>query len=345
MANLKLKKMMLEVVDNQLRENDPPAAKKAYQNLLEAGYSVREAKEKIAAVVLTEIYETLQEKQSYDEARYTKALEEMVQQSRDFEDDHRIVTEWDAWDDLVQQGYDAQNEDRADEMIRCWWDAWGIFQNILAQNGEKKSVTRLMEEEGYRYPMDAWLQDFEMELGNTGEYEKRLVFCRTVLEILDWRQEDGSNFLAAIGDTLYTQGKAGEGREWFEDCLQKDRHNENILSVFSWCLQETEGTEAAYKLIRREVIGIPCTMDNCMLFERAKLLAEVLKSEEDLKWIESQLKSFYTALEQANDYNDRYDDFRMPVQQPIIKEQKIYPNDPCPCGSGRKYKKCCGKNK
>ena len=24
-------------------------------------------------------------------------------------------------------------------------------------------------------------------------------------------------------------------------------------------------------------------------------------------------------------------------------EKKIYPNDPCPCGSGKKYKKCCGK--
>ena len=23
---------------------------------------------------------------------------------------------------------------------------------------------------------------------------------------------------------------------------------------------------------------------------------------------------------------------------------KIYPNDPCPCGSGKKYKKCCGRN-
>lgn len=23
---------------------------------------------------------------------------------------------------------------------------------------------------------------------------------------------------------------------------------------------------------------------------------------------------------------------------------KVYPNDPCPCGSGRKYKKCCGRN-
>ena len=34
------------------------------------------------------------------------------------------------------------------------------------------------------------------------------------------------------------------------------------------------------------------------------------------------------------------------AKAPIRKEvQKIYPNDPCPCGSGKKYKKCCGKNK
>ena len=29
----------------------------------------------------------------------------------------------------------------------------------------------------------------------------------------------------------------------------------------------------------------------------------------------------------------------------VRNEQKVYPNDPCPCSSGKKYKKCCGKNK
>lgn len=38
------------------------------------------------------------------------------------------------------------------------------------------------------------------------------------------------------------------------------------------------------------------------------------------------------------------------VERPIFadllgKGSKIYPNSPCPCGSGKKYKKCCGKNK
>ena len=27
------------------------------------------------------------------------------------------------------------------------------------------------------------------------------------------------------------------------------------------------------------------------------------------------------------------------------EEKKIYPNDPCPCGSGKKYKQCCGRKK
>lgn len=31
-------------------------------------------------------------------------------------------------------------------------------------------------------------------------------------------------------------------------------------------------------------------------------------------------------------------------RKPIVKEKKVGRNDPCPCGSGKKYKKCCGKN-
>jgi preprotein translocase subunit SecA len=30
------------------------------------------------------------------------------------------------------------------------------------------------------------------------------------------------------------------------------------------------------------------------------------------------------------------------AQQPVISHNKVGRNDPCPCGSGKKYKKCCG---
>ncbi len=46
-----------------------------------------------------------------------------------------------------------------------------------------------------------------------------------------------------------------------------------------------------------------------------------------------------------NDLN--FDLFNDPMmfekQKPVIVENKVGRNDPCPCGSGKKYKKCCGK--
>ena len=42
-------------------------------------------------------------------------------------------------------------------------------------------------------------------------------------------------------------------------------------------------------------------------------------------------------------YNEPDDDFQMPwiPQQPVEVGAKVGRNDPCPCGSGKKYKKCC----
>lgn len=38
------------------------------------------------------------------------------------------------------------------------------------------------------------------------------------------------------------------------------------------------------------------------------------------------------------DFNNSWDELK-----PIAKSTKVGRNDPCPCGSGKKYKKCCGK--
>ncbi|MCD7738350.1 MAG: SEC-C domain-containing protein [Lachnospiraceae bacterium] len=47
---------------------------------------------------------------------------------------------------------------------------------------------------------------------------------------------------------------------------------------------------------------------------------------------------------------DQLEKLMMPIppegRKPVRRaegEKKIYPNDPCPCGSGKKYKKCCGR--
>ena len=42
-------------------------------------------------------------------------------------------------------------------------------------------------------------------------------------------------------------------------------------------------------------------------------------------------------------FGDDDDFFEVPKQKPMHK-QKIGRNEPCPCGSGKKYKQCCGRN-
>lgn len=42
----------------------------------------------------------------------------------------------------------------------------------------------------------------------------------------------------------------------------------------------------------------------------------------------------------------KFSDGELVGETPTVREEpKIGRNDPCPCGSGKKYKKCCGKDK
>ena len=49
----------------------------------------------------------------------------------------------------------------------------------------------------------------------------------------------------------------------------------------------------------------------------------------------------FGALKQASASNPGTQEESKPA--PIINKNKVGRNDPCPCGSGKKYKKCCGK--
>ena len=130
MANLRLKKTILEVVDNQLKANDPPCTKDIYEKLLNAGYSKSEAKDRIGAVVLTEIYDIMKEGQYFDEEKYKNSLEEMLKQSIDHENYHHIETEWDKWDDLIQKGYECFENQKETKGLSFWQDAWNVFSPV-----------------------------------------------------------------------------------------------------------------------------------------------------------------------------------------------------------------------
>lgn len=69
-----LKAAILEVVDNQLRENDPPETRQTLDRLIAEGHSKGEAKKMIGAVVSLEMFDVLKKKEPYNHERFAKAL-------------------------------------------------------------------------------------------------------------------------------------------------------------------------------------------------------------------------------------------------------------------------------
>ena len=75
--NPHLKALLLEVVDNQLRDNDPPEARETLNRLIAAGYPREKAKERIASVVITHIYDIMHDSKAFDSEKYKRDLLEL----------------------------------------------------------------------------------------------------------------------------------------------------------------------------------------------------------------------------------------------------------------------------
>jgi len=78
-TNPLLKATILEVVDNQLRANDPPETRLTLERLIREGHSKQEAKELIGCVVTSEIFDIMKSKEEFNPARYRAALARLPQ--------------------------------------------------------------------------------------------------------------------------------------------------------------------------------------------------------------------------------------------------------------------------
>jgi len=72
-----LNKVILDVVDNQIRDLNPPATKETFDRLVGEGVTQDEARRLIGSVVASEIFDILKHEQPYDEERYVKALKKL----------------------------------------------------------------------------------------------------------------------------------------------------------------------------------------------------------------------------------------------------------------------------
>jgi len=76
-AKQRVRAAALEVVENQLRDDNPPETRETLDRLVGEGHTESEAKGLIAAVVLTEIVDVLKSNQPFDHARFVAALDRL----------------------------------------------------------------------------------------------------------------------------------------------------------------------------------------------------------------------------------------------------------------------------
>lgn len=75
-----------------------------------------------------------------------------------------------------------------------------------------------------------------------------------------------------------------------------------------------------------------------LAFDKEKLYKNMVAAKADWLYGLPQWKEIYSEEELKRLYKEQKE------SGTIRKEKKIGRNDPCPCGSGKKYKKCCGRN-
>ncbi len=74
-----------------------------------------------------------------------------------------------------------------------------------------------------------------------------------------------------------------------------------------------------------------------LAFDKEKLYKNMVDAKADWLYELPQWKEIYSEEELKRLYKEQKE------SRTVRKEKKIGRNDPCPCGSGKKYKKCCGK--
>ena len=73
-------------------------------------------------------------------------------------------------------------------------------------------------------------------------------------------------------------------------------------------------------------------------------MKEARQPRRDNRNLKASHDSAATDTQRAMDQASRQQTGERPKPQPVHVEKKVGRNDPCPCGSGKKYKNCCGRN-
>jgi hypothetical protein len=242
-------------------------------------------------------------------------------------------------DELFEEGYALNLENDCVGGCEKWLQAWDMIKVLFAEGIAKDIFDLNSKYEWRQYPSN-YVQDLEMELHNAGledktYHQKRIDFCQ---ELLRWCGTDDEllirNTRWAIAEAHYEIGDESGGEQLFKEWAQEDPDCGWVYCGWSDCCRldrSDAGNDKAEKILLTgyERSGL---QDREYVVERLITLYEEMGESEKVK----KFKKIYAPLQRIEPKAGKT------LKPAPVKSEKIGRNTPCPCGSGKKYKKCCG---
>jgi uncharacterized protein YchJ len=278
-------------------------------------------------------------------------------------------------DDKIQAGYELLRTSGAVAACRPWLEAWDDGLRLLDQAGIE-SIEAFDERFRGTQSLFNWIQDLESELWNAGLEDRQFLSARIALcqeGLRRFPSDDDllvENRRRALAESYYELGDTGKAeslyREWlaadpcwgwgwigWSDCYRFTRTERKDLQRTEQILREgfsvadvrdradladrladvceQQGRDAEGAEFRREAKRSAATVE---VSRNISSTGKVLRQQTQLNFGGEGLP-----LSELSNVTARMRGTTSPVP---ITRQKVGRNEPCPCGSGKKYKKCCG---
>lgn len=246
-------------------------------------------------------------------------------------------------DDQIALGYRSREEGQEAACCEVWLRAWAESQKLFEKTG---SVTVEDFDKKFRGTQSLynWMQDLESVLWEAGltdpaVYEQRIRVCEDILRMLPPKDQITiENTRRSLTETHFELGRVEHAEAMFRQWLEADPQWGWGWVAWAECYQFTHtdakdlGKAAEILLKGLTVAGVRerSEIENrlCDVYRDQGRIAEA----DDL------------AARMREEYHQTLDNRlgRLAGLQPL-RMVKTGRNEPCPCGTGKKYKKCCGK--
>lgn len=235
-------------------------------------------------------------------------------------------------EDRIEKGYLVPDP----QGVRLWLEAFRDMVQLmrLSATGDIEEFEEKFYGPGY---LLGWLRNFESNLSDACEqdptlYPQCISFCEEFIQRFGDRYPLGAeNFRCAMAELYFESGDKAKAEALFGDWLTADPEWGMGWTGFAELYHvATPATAdaARWESILKQALAIPTVRDREFILHSLYdcLMEQGRREEADalgLDLVDSEVES-------------------EPEPPPVpVRSTKVGRNEPCPCGSGSKYKKCC----